>query len=57
MKREHLLFTDWEVTNEGKMFGIDGVDKIKEIIKQNLVTLNVISNDKRAELESAVSPP
>ena len=57
VKKEHLLFTDWEVTDEGKVFGIEGVEDIKEFIKDHLVELNVIGKDDISELESAVSPP
>ena len=57
VKKEHLLFTDWEVTEEGKVFGIEGVEDIKEFIKDHLVELNVIGKDDISELESAVSPP
>ena len=56
MKRDHLLFTDWEVTDEGKEFGIYGIDKIKEIIKENLVALSIFGKNETSELEAAVLP-
>ena len=56
-KKEPLLFTDWEVDEEGRAFGIEGVDEIKEFIKDHLVELNVINKNEMAELEAAVSPP
>ena len=45
MESDHLLFTDWEVTDEGKNFGIVGIDRIKDIIKENLVDLEVFDKD------------
>ena len=56
MESDHLLFTDWEVTDEGKNFGIVGIDRIKDIIKENLVDLEVFDKDDK-EVESSVSPP
>ena len=57
VKKEHFLFTDWKVTNEGKEFGIEGVEDVKKLIKDHLVELNVIGKDDLSGLESAVSPP
>ena len=57
VKKEHFLFTDWKVTDEGKKFGIEGVEDVKEVIKDHLVELNVIGKDDLSGLESAVSPP
>ena len=57
IKKEHLLFTDWEVDEEGRAFGIEGVDEVKEFIKNHLVELNVINKNDMAELEAAVSRP
>ena len=38
-----------------KAFGIDGVDKVKDLIKENLVALDIMKES--SELEAAVSPP
>ena len=57
VRKEQLFFTDWELSNEGRMFGIQGVEDIKESIKEHLVELNVIGKDDISELESSVSPP
>merc|ERR1711892_180659 len=57
IKKENLLFTDWEVDEEGRVFGIEGVEEVKEFIKNHLVELNVINKDNITELESAVSYP
>ena len=57
VKKEHLLFTDWEVSESGRMFGIEGVDEVKEFIKDHLIELNVVGKNDISELEAAVSPP
>ena len=57
VSKEQLFFTDWELSEEGRIFGIQSVDDIKESIKDHLVELNVISKDDISELESSVSPP
>jgi len=57
VKKEHLLITDWNVTEEGKEFGIENVESVKEIIKNYLVELNIINKNHTTELQSAVSPP
>ena len=57
IKKEHLLFTDWEVSTHGRQFGIEGVEEIKEYIKDHLIELNVINKDDVSELEATVSPP
>ena len=57
IKKEHFLFTDWEVDDDGRAFGIEGVDEVKEFIKDHLVELNVINKHDMTELEAAVSPP
>ena len=57
IKKENLLFTDWEVDHEGRAFGIEGVEEVKEFIKNHLVELNVINRNDIAELEAAVSRP
>jgi len=57
IKKENLLFTDWEVDEEGRAFGIEGVEEVKEFIKNHLVELNVINKDNITELEAAVSYP
>ena len=53
IKKEHLLFTDWEVDEEGRAFGIEGVEEVKEFIKNHLVELNVIGKGNITELEAA----
>ena len=57
VRKEQLFFTDWELSEEGRIFGIQGVEDIKESIKEHLVELNVIGKDDISELESSVSPP
>ena len=57
VRKEQFFFTDWELSEEGKIFGIEGVEDIKESIKDHLIELNVIGKDDISELESAVSPP
>ena len=57
VSKEQLFFTDWKLTDEGRRFGIQGVEDIKESIKEHLVELNVIGKDDISELESSVSPP
>ena len=54
LKKEQFFFTDWEVSDEGKKFGIEGVEDIKASIKDHLVELNVIDKEDIDELESAV---
>ena len=56
VRKEQFFFTDWEVSEDGRSFGIEGVEDIKESIKDHLVELNVIGKDDISELESAVSP-
>ena len=56
VRKEQFFFTDWEVSEDGRRFGIEGVEDIKESIKDHLVELNVIGKDDISELESAVSP-
>ena len=57
VRREHLLFTDWELSEEGRLFGLEGVEEIKQVIKEHLIQLNVINRHDIKELEAAVSPP
>jgi len=57
IKKDHLLFTDWEVDEEGRAFGIEGIEEVKEFIKNHLVELNVISKENITELQAAVSYP
>ncbi|XP_075241655.1 uncharacterized protein LOC142336627 [Convolutriloba macropyga] len=57
MKKEHIFFTDWEAGQEARDFGIEGIDAIKDVIKQHLIELNVISRMAVDELEQAVAPP
>ena len=56
LQRHHLLFTDWEVEQEGRAFGLVGVEEVREHIQDFLVELGVISKKDIAELEAAVSP-
>jgi len=56
LQRHHLLFTDWEVEQEGRAFGLVGVEEVREHIQDFLVELSVISKKDIAELEAAVSP-
>lgn len=55
--RRHLLFTDWEVDEAGRAFGIEGVEEVRQLIKDYLVELGVISKGEIRNLEAAVSPP
>ena len=63
VKTEHIFFTDWEIGDDGRSFGIEGIDEIKEVIKQHLIELNVVKRpnssqfEDSSELEDSVSPP
>ena len=57
MSQEHLLFTDWELDQEGRQFGLQGVEEVKEVIKDHLVQLNVVNKANIGELEQSVKPP
>ena len=57
LQRQHLMFTDWEVDEAGRAFGLAGVEEVRELIKDYLVELGVVSRGDINDLEAAVSPP
>ena len=56
LQRHHLMFTDWEVDEEGRAFGLAGVEEVKELVQNYLVELGVVSRSDIKDLEAAVSP-
>ena len=57
LQRQHLMFTDWEVDEVGRAFGLAGVEEVRELIQNYLVELGVVSKGDIKDLEAAVSPP
>ena len=57
LQRHHLMFTDWEVDEVGRAFGLAGVEEVRELIQNYLVELGVVSKGDIKDLEAAVSPP
>ena len=55
LQRHHLMFTDWEVDEEGRAFGLAGVEEVKELVQNYLVELGVVSRSDIKDLEAAVS--
>ena len=56
MRKEHIYFTDWELDQEGREYGFQGVEDVKEFIKDHLVQLNVVNRSNIGELELSVKP-
>ena len=57
ISKEHILFTDWKVGDEGRKFGIEGVEEVKNSIKEYLVEFNIFNREDSKALDKAVSPP
>lgn len=57
LQKQHILFTDWEVDQDGRGFGLAGVEEVREVVQDYLVELGVVSRGDMEELEAAVSPP
>jgi hypothetical protein len=57
LQKQHILFTDWEVEAEGRAFGLEGVEEVRELVQDYLVELGVVSRRDVRDLEAAVSPP
>ena len=51
---EMILFTDWEIGEEGRAFGLEGVEEVKSCITRYLVEYNIVEKGS-SELLKAVS--
>ena len=57
LQRQHLMFTDWEVDEAGRGFGLVGVEEVREVIQNYLVEMAVVNKGDIKDIEAAVSPP
>ena len=57
LQKQHLLFTDWQVDAEGRAFGLEGVEEVRELVQDYIVEMGIVSKGDIGHLEAAVAPP
>ena len=50
LQRQHLMFTDWEVDEAGRSFGLAGVEEVRELIQNYLIELGARATSRISKL-------